>query len=517
VEEGITADIQMEGADGTVLELPAKSYSDLVTRNRLGEIEVIDHKFVSTYTDGSVDDFKHWLQGMFNYHTIKAKYGEAPKRIIFMECKLTRNKDATPQIQPYTIEFGSPSDFATFYRLYHECTKLLNLPGMVFLPNPNDMFDGQNTFEVFRSGVIGVERPEPVKHKTEMVAFTEKRFVPSVHEEVPNQSLSFEERIRLKLQEFGIPVEMAETYVGASITRYTMRPSRGVSMAKVAKMDRDLALALEARSLRIEAPIPGTNLIGVEVPSATRRTVELAESHLERGTLRIPVGVDVRGELVSKDLADMPHLLIAGATGAGKSVMLNVIITALTQQLGPEALQLVLVDPKRVELAQFKSLPHLLLPLVYEDEEAVATLDLMTEEMDKRYVKLESAGVRNIEDYNRTAADPLPKIVVIIDEFADLMMTSEDRRSERAIVRIAQKARAVGIHLILATQRPSADVVTGLIKANIPTKIAFMTTSKVNSQVILDATGAEELTGKGDMLFMDPSHVGLQRLQGLYK
>src|SRR6478672_4789317 len=204
----------------------------------------------------------------------------------------------------------------------------------------------------------------------------------------------------------------------------------------------------------------------------------------------------------------MPHLLIAGAPGAGQS--------ALTKQLGPEALRMILVDPKRVELAQFKHLPHLLLPVVYEDEEAVATLQLMTEEMDKRYMKLEEAGVRSIDEYN-LKGHAMPKIVVVIDEFADLMMTSDDRASEKAIIRIAQKARAVGIHLILATQRPSADVVTGLIKANIPSKIAFMTTSAVKSRVILDENGAEELTGKGDMLFMDPSRVGLERLQGLYK
>lgn len=555
VEESITTEI--DSITGGKLAIPAKAKMDIIARNKLGELEVTDHKFVGSYTDGTVDNFRHWLQGMFDYYIIKAKYGEAPARIIYSECKVSKNKDGSAQIQPYTMEF-STADFATFEKLYNDCTTLISNPDMIFLPNPNDIFDGQITFELYRTGVMDVDVPVSVKHKTEQRDFVEKAYVASAGDRVENTNLSMEERIRSKLQEFGAPVEMKETHTGPSVTQYTMKPSRGVSMTKVARLDRDLALALEAHSLRVEAPIPGTGLVGVEVPSTVRRTVDLIENHLRPGTLEIPIGVNVYNQVVYKDLSDMPHLLVAGATGAGKSVMLNVIIQTLTKQLTPDALQLVLVDPKQVEFAPYEGLPHLAQPVVYDNKGAASVLAETVKEMEDRYKRLRRRNCRSIQEYNRKGA-PMAYRVLVLDEFADLMMTAEKQPvsaidikllienlyeamsqgngkltqkamklalaqtlddgiapAEESIIRIAQKARAVGIHLILATQRPSADVVTGLIKANIPTKIAFMTTNKTNSQIVLDQSGAEELTGKGDMLFADPSHSGLQRLQGLY-
>lgn len=532
VEASLTKEI--ETITGQKLSLPAKSISDLITRNKLDEIEIIDHKFVGSYTDGDADSFSHFLQSMFNYHTVKAEFGEAPVRMIFNELKISENKDKTPQLQPYVVEFNAPgkmSDFATFYRLFESCTHLVNLPGMVFLPNPKDIFDGQNSFELFRAGTTDIERPTTVRHKTEQVQFVDKQYVASAFDKVENKGLSPEERIRLKLQEFGISVEMRDTYTGASVIKYTMKPSRGVRMSQFDKLAQDIALAIKAHSIRIDAPIRGTDLVGVEVPSLARRRVDLAESHLLKNTMSIPVGIDVYGELVRKDLTDMPHLLVAGATGSGKSVMLNVIISALIRQMSPKGMRLVLVDPKRVELSRFRDAPHLMLPIVYEDSGATEVLNDLVKIMETRYVELEKTGVRSIDEYNKLA-DPLPKIVVVIDEFADLMLSGGNAKKatkkagteeaevlscEHLIVRLAQKARAVGIHLVLATQRPSADVVTGLIKANIPTKIAFMTTTAINSRVILDQNGAEELTGKGDMLFLDPSKNGLERLQGLYE
>lgn len=574
VEESIT--IEANSIYGEPLPLPIKVKIDLPTRNKLGEIEIIDHKFVGSYSDGNEDNFRKWLQAMFNYHAAMAKYGEAPKRMIFNECKTSLNSKASagqPQLQPYTYEFDSTADFATFYKLYNDCTRQISLDGLLFLPNPNDIFDGQNTFEIYRAGIADVERPVSVPHKTEQVAYQDKTYMPSAHNSAGNGHLTPEEKIRAKLVEFGISVEMAETNIGASVTQYTMRPSRGVAMSKLSKLDRDLALALEAKSLRIEAPIRGTDMVGVEVPSAVRKTIKLEESHYQKGTMSIPIGVDVYGKLVRKDLSDMPHALIAGATGAGKSVFLNGTITSLTQQLGPEALKLVLIDPKQVELSQFESLPHLLQPIIHDHIDAGRALDSMVKLMEARYKELKSKHARTIEEYN-SQGGAMPKVVVVIDEFADLMMMSSGSKSkdtlkknakglaadlleynagnieqlmyltgpdtkdakamkkqmlhmiteaatpdvpdaEESIIRIAQKARAVGIHLILATQRPSADVVTGLIKANIPTKICFMTTSRVNSIIVLDQTGAEELTGKGDMLYSDPGS-GVQRLQGLY-
>lgn len=529
---------EIDTIDGQKLPLPAKGFMDLVTRNKLGEIEIVDHKFVRGYADGSVDDFGKFLQGMFNYHLVLKKFGEAPKRIIFNECKVSKNKNNEPQIQPYTIEFeGIYGDFATFYKLFNDVVKVLQDPNYIFLPNPSDIFDGQNSFEVYRSGVIGVERPTAVKHKTEQKTFVEKNFVPSVPNKVGNEQFTNEEKIYWKLQEFAAPVEMQETFVGPSVTKYTLKPSKGVSMAKISKLDKDLALALEAKSIRIEAPIRGTSLVGIEVPSAVRKKVDLAENHLKKGTLDIPIGVDVYGKTIYKAIDEMPHLLIAGATGSGKSVMLNVLLTALTKQMKPEGLELILVDPKRVELSQFAKVPHLAMPVVYEIEEATQVIDYVVEQMEERYSKLAAVGARSLSDYK---GGDIKKLVVVIDEFADLMLNGgTDKRVtkvidgygprggelshidekpsiETQIVRIAQKARAVGIHLVLATQRPSADVVTGLLKANIPTKIAFMTTNAVNSKIILDVAGAEELTGKGDMLFLDPDDRELKRLQGLY-
>lgn len=562
VEYSITTEITT--VDGNTLPLPAKAKIDLISKNKLGEIEVIDWKFTRGYTDANVTDFGKFLQAMFDYHIVLAKFGEAPARVIFREVKISKNKDNTPQIQDYVIDFKEGTiygDFATFYKLYNDTTKYISSPTSIYLPNPNDYFNGQNSFDSFRLGIIGTEAPVAVKHKVAQKTFVDKNYVASATERVENKDLSDEEKIRFKLQEFAMPVEMSETYVGASVTKYTLKPSRGIPMSKISRVGNDIALALGAESVRIEAPIRGTNLVGIEVPSKNRKRVDLVESHFQKGTTNIPIGIDVFGKVHYKDLADMPHLLIAGATGSGKSVMLNVILTALTKQNSPDALKLILVDPKEVELASYAKLKHLDRPIVTTNAGAIEVVDYAVKLMEDRYKILAKAGVKNLEEYNAKNA-PLPRYVVLIDEFADLMMSAKKTANvdldikefteringvalrklvagkkitqkdvsglikelkeealpdvETSIIRIAQKARAVGIHLILATQRPSADVVTGLIKANIPTKIAFATTSEVNSRIILDESGAEELIGKGDMLFQDPNSRDLRRLQGLY-
>lgn len=562
VEYSITTEITT--IDGNTLPLPAKAKIDLISKNKLGEIEIIDWKFTRGYTDPNVTDFGKFLQAMFDYHIVLAKFGEAPARVIFREVKISKNKDNTPQIQDYVIDFKEGTiygDFATFYKLYNDTTKYVSSPTSIYLPNPNDYFNGQNSFDSFRLGIIGTEAPVAVKHKVEQKTFVDKNYVASATERVENKDLSDEEKIRFKLQEFAMPVEMSETFVGASVTKYTLKPSRGIAMSKIARVGNDIALALGAESVRIEAPIRGTNLVGIEVPSKNRKRVDLVESHFQKGTTNIPIGIDVFGKVHYKDLADMPHLLIAGATGSGKSVMLNVILTALTKQNTPEALKLILVDPKEVELAGYSKLKHLDRPIVTTNAGAIEVVDYAVKLMEDRYKVLAKAGVKNLEEYNAKNA-PLPRYVVLIDEFADLMMSAKKTANveldikefteringvalrklvagkkitqkdvtglikelkedalpdvETSIIRIAQKARAVGIHLVLATQRPSADVVTGLIKANIPTKIAFATTSEVNSRIILDESGAEELIGKGDMLFQDPNSRDLKRLQGLY-
>lgn len=542
VEKSITKEIK--DREGNVLALPAKAKIDLVAQNENGELEIIDHKFVRSFSDGLVDDPAKIIQGMFNYHTIEAEYGVEPARIIYRECKISANKDGSPQVQDYVVEFDRHEDFALFYNIYNDCTREILKPDVMYLPNFQDMFDGQNSFEIYRSNIIGVDAPVAVDHKAKQVDFIERTFVQSAVDKVENKHLTPEEKIRMKFAEFGIPVEMQETHVGASITQYTLKPSRGVRMSQFDKFASDIALALESHSIRIEAPIRGTALVGIEVPSTERKTIDLTDKELVAGTMNIPIGVNVYGHTIHKDLTEMPHLLVAGATGTGKSVFLNVVLTALTKQMTAEQMKLILIDPKRVELAQFKNTPHLLSEVIYSTEDAATALEWLNEEMERRYTLLEQANVRSIDQYNG-----MDKIVVVIDEFADLMLSGgqtkkkaeyrqvtkvehdasgkttskfkektqdEKPSAEHLIVRLAQKARAVGIHLILATQRPSADVVTGLLKANIPTKVAFMTTSKTNSQIVLDEVGAEELTGKGDMLFLDPSKPNLQRLQGYY-
>lgn len=529
VEEGITE--VMKDRDGNELAIPGKAYADVIVENEVGEWEVIDHKFVTKYTDNATDKAQYIVQAMFNFHTIEAKYGVQPARMVFRECKISKNKDGSDQTQEYAIEFDDLANFAFFYNIFNDVVRELIKPDVQYLPNFSDMFDGQNAFEVYRQG-LGSDAPVPTQRKTKELTFTDKKYIPSATAAVENKDLTTEEKIRMKLMEFGVPVEMQETHVGATITQYTLKPSRGVKMNTIAKLDKDLAIALKAHSIRIDAPIRGTDLVGIEVPSTKREIIAWNDKFLKPGTMEIPVGVDVYGKMYYRDLTEMPHLLIAGATGAGKSVMLNVILKSLSEQMSPSQMQLILIDPKRVELSQFSRLPHLLSPVIFDDDQAGITLDWLVREMEERYEKLAEAGVRSINEYNG-----MTKIVCVIDEFADLMLSGgqEGKKAEKkkvfgmevevsakrssaeqAIVRLAQKARAVGIHLILATQRPSADVVTGLLKANIPTKIAFMTTSKVNSQIILDQNGAEELTGKGDMLFLDPTKQGVVRLQGIY-
>lgn len=546
VEESITTDVKR--LDGELLPLPLKAVSDLIIENKLDELIIIDHKFVYYHTDEDELDFGKWLQAMFNYHTVKAKYGKAPARMIYNECKTSKNRDGSPQIKQYIIEFngqGFEGELATFYSIIESATQQVNLPGFKFLPNPNDMFNGNASFELFRQGIIDVDAPVEKMHRTSVKEYVDKKYIPSQIDKVENANITDEEKIRLKLQEFNIVVEMQETHIGASVTQYTFKPSRGVPMSRLAKMTDDIALALGAESVRIEAPIRGTSLVGVEVPSKVRQKIDLVANHLQKGTFNIPVGVDVYGKVHYKNITEAPHMLIAGATGAGKSVMINVIIQSLTKQLTDKQLELVLIDPKRVELAHFAGLPHVKTEIAYEVDTAQQILEELVEEMESRYETLMKAGVRSIDEYKGNMVRKL----VVVDEFADLMHSggktkekaqyaevtsvenslfgSEKRKFkekiadekpsiESLIVRIAQKARAVGIHIILATQRPSADVVTGLIKANVPTKIAFATSTAVNSRVILDENGAEELTGKGDMLFQDSSSNKLIRLQGLY-
>jgi S-DNA-T family DNA segregation ATPase FtsK/SpoIIIE len=321
------------------------------------------------------------------------------------------------------------------------------------------------------------------------------------------------------ITQFGVEPGYMERRSGGRLTRSK------VKVSKISSLASDLALALAASPIRIEAPVPGRGIVGIEVPNsetalvALRTVLESEPFRQLEGPLPIALGQDVAGNPVATDLAAMPHLLIAGATGSGKSVCINSIITSLLCTRTPDEVQMIMIDPKMVELTTYSGIPHLRAPVVIELERVVGVLNWATREMDERYKLLHGARKRNIEAYNRflvgRGKKPLPYVVLVIDELADLMMVAPDE-VERAVCRIAQMARATGIHLVIATQRPSVDVVTGLIKANFPARISFAVTSQIDSRVIIDAGGAEKLLGRGDMLFMAPDSSKLVRLQGCY-
>ncbi len=336
------------------------------------------------------------------------------------------------------------------------------------------------------------------------------------------------------LSSFGAPGRVVEINTGPVITQFGVEPDyltvRGgkkvrVKVGQIAQLDKDIQLALGARSIRIEAPVPGKGYVGIEVPNEETALVSLRDvmeskqfaKLAEKSPLTIALGQSVDGAPISADLAAMPHLLIAGTTGSGKSVCVNAIIASLLVRNTPDKVKFIMVDPKRVELTGYNGIPHLIAPVVVELERIVGVLKWVTREMDDRYKKFSNAGARNIEDYNQhiTDSEPMPYIVVIIDELADLMMLAPDE-TERVITRIAALARATGIHLVIATQRPSVDVVTGLIKANFPARIAFAVAGGVDSRVILDQPGAERLLGRGDMLYMSGDSPAPLRLQGVY-
>jgi len=328
-------------------------------------------------------------------------------------------------------------------------------------------------------------------------------------------------KIQKTLQTFGIEVEMAEVNVGPTVTQFTLKPSEGVKLAQITTLQNDLALALAAHPIRIEAPIPGKSLVGIEVPNkasavvGVREIIDSPNFKNRKTNLTIALGKDVAGAAWAADLDPMPHLLIAGATGSGKSVCINSIIMSLLYSNSPDDLKFIFVDPKRVELTVYNDIPHLLTPVITDVTKTINALQWVVGEMERRFEVLSATGKRNIQMYHKEVNEDMPYIVVIIDELADLMSVAA-RDVEGAIIRLAQMARAVGIHLIVATQRPSVDVITGLIKANITARIAFNVASLVDSRTILDMSGAEKLLGKGDMLFISSELSKPRRLQGAF-
>ncbi len=369
---------------------------------------------------------------------------------------------------------------------------------------------------------------------------------PAEHTQVDEEALERSARVlEQKLADFGVEGRVVEVQPGPVVTMYKFEPGSGIKVSQIVNLADDLSMALRAQAVRILAPVPGEAVVGIEVPNRKRERVYLreileAEEFSAAGSqLAIALGKDIAGRPVAADLARMPHLLIAGATGTGKSISIHTMIASILFNATADDLRFILIDPKMLELSVYEGIPHLLVPVVVDPEKAASVLLWATQEMELRYMMMREMGVRNIDSYNRAlasgapvvqlrlpeaaegaAAPPiehrkLPKIVIVIDELADLLF-NEGKTVERDITRLAQKARAAGIHLILATQRPSVDVITGLIKANLPARISFQVTSRVDSRTILDSIGAERLLGAGDMLFMPPGSAKLRRLHGPY-
>ena len=340
--------------------------------------------------------------------------------------------------------------------------------------------------------------------------------------------------IKRSLSNFGIEVEMDEVTIGPTVTRYAFKPAEGVKLSRILGLQNDLSLALAAHPIRIEAPIPGKSLVGIEIPNKAKSIVGLASLLSEdrfaksEKPLTVALGRAINGFGHIGNLAKMPHMLVAGATGSGKSVTIHAIVTSLLYRNGPEALRFIMIDPKRVELTLYNKIPHLLTPVITDAKKAILSLKWAAKEMDRRYNILEKESVRDIESYHKNVLttakkgtdgedgmDPMPYIVIIIDELADIMQ-AYPRELESAIVRLAQMSRAVGIHLVLSTQRPSVNVITGLIKANVPSRLALQVASQIDSRTILDQAGAEKLLGAGDMLFLGGDMPQPERLQSAF-
>ncbi|MFH1401790.1 MAG: DNA translocase FtsK [Parcubacteria group bacterium] len=330
--------------------------------------------------------------------------------------------------------------------------------------------------------------------------------------------------IKKTLQNFDIPVEMTEVNIGPTVTQYAFKPAEGVKLSKITALSNDLSLSLAAHPIRIEAPIPGRSLVGIEIPNRIRARVGLKDLisnpvfQTSPSSLNLVLGRDVSGAAIYSDLAKMPHLLVAGSTGSGKTIFLNTLISSLIYRNSPEIMNFILIDPKRVEFPVYNDLPHLLAPVILDAHRAVNALKWLISEMERRFKVLSAVKARDILSYNQQISDKselLPYIVLVVDELADLM-AAKGREMEAGVVRLAQMSRAVGIHLVLATQRPSVEVITGLIKANITSRITFQVASQVDSRTVIDMAGAEKLLGRGDMLFLSSELGKPKRIQGAY-
>ncbi len=548
--------------DGKILPIPLKGSADLVYRDLENHIIIKDHKFTTKFSNPDAIDGAKLIQAAINYFLVYAELKEAPHSMVFSEYKITENRDKSPQIREYEIVFDEhPLVFQFFYRFYEDMTNAL-MGHQVYVPNLYAIFDREVSILAYIHRLDVDEERDKAFKKLKVDNITDflkkkiekdgamKKYLETVTqkfisaETLNYKSMTIEERIKMKLAEHGLSVDFHSKVVGCSVTQYRFEPSIGLKMSKIESYVKDIEQVVEVSGIRILAPIADSGLVGFEVPNKARTFPGAAPA--AKG-FQVPVGVDLMGDALYVDLRETPHVLIAGATGSGKSVcMSNIIQNVLTI---PNS-EVHLIDPKMVELAPFASQAE---TYNHDPEKIEELLKGLVSGMNDRYRKLQAAGVRNVLNYKKV----MPYQFIFIDEFADLIMNSRQIKAKRKatnsvnkiivkeakkldpalakkkmreiqdgledltgfgcedlIMLLAQKGRAAGIHVVMATQRPSVNIINGSIKANFPTRIAFRTSTSTDSQVIIDQAGAEKLLGKGDMLLLDPGRCGLQRLQG---
>lgn len=521
----IETDVDVEWR-GERLTLPVKlkGYLDKLVR-RDGKLVIKDYKVVRAFSDPEKIDGAKIIQAIQYYLMVFAEYGEAPYSFVFEEIKNTRNRDKSPQIKEYEIVYADNEQFFDFYfRLYDDMTRALN-GEMVYVPNIHTIFDNEVAIISYIHKLDVTEEAAKLMKKLRVESITEllkqkiqtagsmRQLLKSAEKKfVSAKSLNYndmtnEQKIQTKLMEHGMLVQFDSKVEGCAVDLYRFNPSIGLKMSKLLGYVADIEQVVGVSGVRALAPIPNTSLIGFEVPRAVRTFPDM---NVEPEGFNLAMGVDIMGDVYRFDITKAPHMLIAGATGSGKSVFLNSVLSQLCKL---DKVELHLFDPKLVELARFANEKNTVQHYT-AIEDIYLALDGLVTEMNERYIALAKAGVRNIEEHGG-----MKYKFVVIDEFGDLTVGNKSegklnfsKEINKNILLLAQKARAAGIHLIIATQRPSVDIITGSIKANFPTKVAFRTAKETDSRVLLDASGAEKLLGKGDMLFS--SDQGEIRLQG---
>ena len=514
--------------NGKVLPIPLKGAADLVYRDFKDRIIIRDHKFTERFSPEEEIDGAKLLQAAFNYFLVFAELGEAPYSMIYEEFKTTENRDKTEkQTKEYEIVFeDNPLVFDFFYRFYEDVTNAL-LGKQVYIPNLMTFFDKEVSILAYIHRLdINEERDKSFK-KLEVDNITDflkkkiqtdgamKKYLDTVSEKFISgdtlnyKNMTIEDKIKMKLAEHGMGVEFHSKVSGGSVTLYRYEPSIGLKMSKIESYVKDIEQVVAISGIRVLAPIPNSDLVGFEVPQLER---EFPKNVPPFDKFNLAIGVDVMGETHRLDIRETPHLLVCGSTGSGKSVFISSLISQL-QNFDKADLEMILIDPKMVELINFKNGKN---TKSYHSKisDIIGVLGNLVNTMDARYEFLQAAGVKNIQAYNDNGNE-LPYIFVFIDEYGDLVSRQEGgKEMEQNILLLSQKARAAGIHIVLTTQRPSIKIIDGDIKANFPTRIAFRTSTAVDSMVIIDQPGAEKLLGKGDMLLLSPGRNGLERLQG---